>query len=234
MLLQWTMGIVGAGRRDCQRAVHPRQKLGFQVMIGLFQRRHSSHTHALHQPILIKNPRSTLPFACGLYAGIQVIPNSCNARPICVGGNSTWSFPARLWSCFVIGPDRFRHALKTHTGRPAFFAGAESSGEEGIVANSPLTNEEITRLTSRSCGELPGIGRTLPSRHFRRLMVATIPRVWLRTVVPPARPSAPSSNRNSGSTCFSAPADEALSSAMVWQALPWAAARISPPADTVR
>src|SRR5262249_30221692 len=70
-----------------------------------------------------------------------------------------------------------------------------------------FNDEEITRLTSRSCGEFPGIGRTLPFRHFRRLIVATIPHVWLGTVAPPARPSAPSSNRNSGSTRFSAPAD---------------------------
>ena len=30
-----------------------------------------------------------------------------------------------------------------------------------------LGDKEITRLTGRSCGELPGIGRTLPSRHLR-------------------------------------------------------------------
>jgi hypothetical protein len=62
----------------------------------------------------------------------------------------------------------------------------------------------------------------------------TLPRVWLRAVAPPARPSAPSSNRNSGSMCFSAPAEEELSSGMVWQALLWAAARISLSGDTVR
>ena len=28
-------------------------------------------------------------------------------------------------------------------------------------------DERIPRLTSRSCGEFPGIGRTLPSRHLR-------------------------------------------------------------------
>src|SRR5215475_9260257 len=27
-------------------------------------------------------------------------------------------------------------------------------------------NEKIPRLTGRLCGEFPGIGRTLPSRHF--------------------------------------------------------------------
>jgi len=31
-----------------------------------------------------------------------------------------------------------------------------------------FSDEEITRFTSRSCGEFPGIGRTLPSRHLRR------------------------------------------------------------------
>lgn len=39
---------------------------------------------------------------------------------------------------------------------------------EGIVANSP-EREKIPRLTGRSCGEFPGIGRTLPSRHWLRI-----------------------------------------------------------------
>src|SRR5215467_13226200 len=34
-------------------------------------------------------------------------------------------------------------------------------------------NEKIPRLTGRSCGEFPGIGPTLPSRHF--LLVARQP-----------------------------------------------------------
>ena len=41
-----------------------------------------------------------------------------------------------------------------------------------------FNDEEITRLTSRSCGGFPGIGRTLPSRHFRNvlpLVIAILP-----------------------------------------------------------
>jgi hypothetical protein len=125
--------------------------------------------------------------------------------------------------------DRYYETIWTlcFQSTPAF-----STALSGVALQRVSTR--VVAPTSRSCGEFPGIGRILPSRHFRLLMVTTIPRVWRRTVAPPARPSAPSSNRNSGSTCFSAPADEALSSAMVWQALSWAAARISPHGDTVR
>src|SRR5260370_7526555 len=43
-------------------------------------------------------------------------------------------------------------------------------GVVGKGSSQILQNEkEIPRLTGRSCGEFPGIGRTLPSRHSLRI-----------------------------------------------------------------
>jgi hypothetical protein len=130
--------------------------------------------------------------------------------------------------------DRFRHALENAYWAPSILCSGGKRWRGRDRRKLSFNDEEITRLTSRSCGEFPGIGRTLPSRHLRSLMVIKIPRIWLRTVALPARASAPFSNRSSGSKCVSGPASEALSSGLVWEALPWAAARISPPGDTVR
>jgi hypothetical protein len=45
---------------------------------------------------------------------------------------------------------------KTHTGRPVlFFAVAENSGEEGIVANSPLTRKESPGLPAGRADSFP-------------------------------------------------------------------------------
>src|SRR5450759_2903961 len=60
--------------------------------------------------------------------------------------------------------DRFRHALKTHTEAPQYCCG--SCGGEGIVANSPGDGISPQAYRPGSCGEFPGKGRTLPSRHF--------------------------------------------------------------------
>src|SRR5205085_3184215 len=67
----------------------------------------------------------------------------------------TPGFGFGFWFCNHIGPDRFRHALKTHTGRPVFFAGAESSGEEGIVASSPLTMKKSPGLPAGRAENFP-------------------------------------------------------------------------------
>src|ERR1019366_1085135 len=52
MLLQRPVSIVGARRHHRKRRVDPRQKFGFQVVVGLLQGGHSRYTHALHQPVL--------------------------------------------------------------------------------------------------------------------------------------------------------------------------------------
>src|SRR5881394_3487654 len=45
-------------------------------------------------------------------------------------------------------------------------------GVAGKGSSQILQNEkEIPRLTGRSCGEFPGIGRTLPSRHSLQIEV---------------------------------------------------------------
>jgi hypothetical protein len=57
-----------------------------------------------------------------------------------------------------IGPDRFRHALKTHTGRPVIIAVAESGGVEGIVANSPSTMKKSPGLPAGRAENFPVSG----------------------------------------------------------------------------
>ena len=51
-----------------------------------------------------------------------------------------------------------------------FFAVAEQQWRGRDRRKLSFNDEEIPRLTSRSCGEFPGIGRTLPSRHLRHLI----------------------------------------------------------------
>ena len=46
------MGVVRVGRRHRQGVVHPGQKLGFQIVVGLLHGLHFSHPHPLHQPVL--------------------------------------------------------------------------------------------------------------------------------------------------------------------------------------
>src|SRR5450631_3406089 len=61
-----------------------------------------------------------------------------------------------------------------------------------------LSGERIPRLTSRSCGEFPVVGRTLPSRHCLRIgFIRWFLPVCGPTLAPLARFSALSSDRNS-------------------------------------
>jgi hypothetical protein len=52
LLLQRPVSVVGTGRHYRQRGVDPRQKLGFQVVVGLLQGCDPSYAHAFHQPVL--------------------------------------------------------------------------------------------------------------------------------------------------------------------------------------
>ena len=81
-----------------------------------------------------------------------------------------------VWFCFGfwfwfgnhIGPDRFRHALKNAYWAPSMVlcgCGKEWRGRDRRKLS--FNDEKIPRLTSRSCGEFPCIGRTLLSRHLR-------------------------------------------------------------------
>src|SRR4051812_18193564 len=66
-----------------------------------------------------------------------------------------------------IGPDRFRHAFRKRILRRLSIdmrTGAKWRGRERRKLS--FIDERIPRPTGRSCGEFPGIGRTLPSRHF--------------------------------------------------------------------
>ena len=86
-----------------------------------------------------------------------------------------------------IGPDRFRHALKTHTGRPVLcltWCGIRWRGRDRRKLS--CNDEKIPRLTGRSCGGLPGIGRTLPSRHLRHPIVRCVTGEPGRSVRAPA------------------------------------------------
>ena len=106
-----------------------------------------------------------------------------------------------------IGPDRFRHALKTHTEAPQYGSRNGKVARKGS-SQTLLDDEKITRLTGRSCGGFPGIGRTLPSRHFLSQVAECLCRVSFRGSV------ARFLNRNlfwrrneiSHSSCFSDPA----------------------------
>jgi len=63
-----------------------------------------------------------------------------------------------FWLWNHIGPDRFRHAWKTHTGRLSMVRRRCGKGVAGKGSSQILQNEkEIPRLTGRSCGEFPGI-----------------------------------------------------------------------------
>ena len=78
-------------------------------------------------------------------------------------------FPPRVWFWFwPHRTDRFRHALKTHTGRSVSFFpfGTRVKVARRDRRKFSLTIQETPALPSRSCGEFPGKGRTLPSRHF--------------------------------------------------------------------
>src|SRR5207247_8526588 len=64
-----------------------------------------------------------------------------------------------------------------------------------------LNDGIIPRLTSRSCGEFPGIGRTLPSRHSLRIaFIRRLLPVGDPTLAPLARFSVLSADRNSYSS----------------------------------
>src|SRR5260370_34877466 len=52
ILVQRTVRIVGSGGSDEQGAVTPRNELGLQIRIGLFQGLGPSHAQAFHQTIL--------------------------------------------------------------------------------------------------------------------------------------------------------------------------------------
>ena len=75
-------------------------------------------------------------------------------------------FPVQAWACPGIGQIDSVNASKTHFRAPGN-SWQQRSGGEGIVASAPLTIKKTHRLTSRSCGEFPCTGRTLPSRHLR-------------------------------------------------------------------
>jgi hypothetical protein len=72
-----------------------------------------------------------------------------------------------------IGPDRFRHALENAYWAPSMIpacCGIRWCGRDRRKLS--FNEEEIPRLTGRSCGGFPGIGRTLPSRHLRNRSLA--------------------------------------------------------------
>src|SRR5260370_5850413 len=75
-------------------------------------------------------------------------------------------------------------------------------GVAGKGSSQILQNEkEIPRLTGRSCGEFPGIGRTLPSRHSLRIeFLKWFLPVCDPTLAPLARLSALSADRRPSSS----------------------------------
>src|ERR1051325_5565936 len=80
--------------------------------------------------------------------------------------------------------------------------------------------EIIPRLTGRSCGAFPCIGRTLPSRHSpRNEFIRGLPLAWNRIRVPLATPSVLSSNRSSCPSCCS----------IGWAVAPWQSALVVTP-----
>src|SRR5215471_19969710 len=99
-------------------------------------------------------------------------------------------------------------------------------------------NEKIPRLTGRSCGEFPGIGRTLPSRHF--LLVARLPSLTFLPICDPtpvrlARFSAPSLSQNSYSSRGRAGCHDAFGRAFLVERLsPCPLPRTLSPPNTVR
>jgi len=104
-----------------------------------------------------------------------------------------------------IGPDRFRHALENAYWAPSIVVGNGSKAVAEKGSSQMLLNEQTPRLTGWAGGAFPGIGRTLPSRHFLILVpsIIGILRFWRRTLALPAKPSVPSSSRNPGSMCSS-------------------------------
>src|SRR5262249_58374847 len=90
--------------------IPPRQELRCQIPIGVFEGTRAGHPQTLHQPVLWAVPklRSTRPLACGECAAIQTMPNSRNARPICVGGKG--SRLSRGRSLKVFWPDFVNYA----------------------------------------------------------------------------------------------------------------------------
>src|SRR5437867_3340386 len=74
-------------------------------------------------------------------------------------------------------------------------------GVAGKGSSQILLGERIPRLTSRSCGEFPGIGRTLPSRHSLRIeFIRRLLPVCDPTLAPLARFLVLSADRNSYSS----------------------------------
>src|SRR5947209_2025458 len=123
-----------------------------------------------------------------------------------VGLSGGGSVPAQgLVLTFETPSDQIDSAMppKTHAEAPQHFY---SSGMTGAMKGSSQTlfGEENPRLTSRSCGEFPGTGRTFPSRHFRPDCSQagahfTHPLGGNPFPAPLARPSVPSLNRSSDS-----------------------------------
>src|ERR1700733_9935434 len=75
LLFQRPVSIVGTGRQHRQSGVDPGQKLGFQIVVGLFQSCGFSHAHPFHQPVL-SGSKTALhpPFGLG---AVRRYPGDC-------------------------------------------------------------------------------------------------------------------------------------------------------------